>query len=221
MRSIIETACHASLPPGLVAAWRTLKSSIQERVAEERLKPYRNIHLACGRNVLEGWADVDLRGRSPIIRHDLTRPLPLLSDSIEFISCEHFIEHMIRKDALRLLIECRRSLREGGMIRLSKPDLRYFIDEYLNTRLTEWTDVGWMPSSPCALINEGLSLWGHRFVYDELDLTSLLEEAGFHSIRRQEWRHSPHSELRDLECRPFHGELIVEAAKQAGVQVQR
>ena len=60
------------------------------------------------------------------------------------------------------------------MLRLSTPDLRKVVDEYLGERLTEWADVGWNPSSPCALVNEGLSRWGHRFVYDGPELRSLL-----------------------------------------------
>jgi hypothetical protein len=61
------------------------------------------------------------------------------------------------------------------------------------------------------MVNEGLRLWGHKFVYDEPELMLLLREAGFTRVRAAAWHESPHEPLRGLEARPFHNELIWEA----------
>ena len=171
------------------------------------------LHLGCGTHLLAGWANIDLDGPSGVIRHDLTRPLPMRADSAELIFCEHFIEHLTRAQGLALLQECRRVLRPGGILRLSTPDLRKLIDEYLASRTTGWAEVGWQPLTPCRMLNEGLRLWGHLFVYDQAELLGLLDEAGFRELEAKTWRESAHPALRGIESRPFLGELIYEARK--------
>jgi hypothetical protein len=52
---------------------------------------------------------------------------------------------------------------------------------------------------------------GTRFLYDEAELTLLLAEAGFKSVKRVQWGESKHPELRGLETRPDFDDVIVEA----------
>lgn len=171
------------------------------------------IHLGCGSNILPGWTNIDLDGPPDIIKWDLRKPLPIPSESVDFIFNEHFIEHVTRQEALLLLDDCRRVLKPGGVLRISTPNLRKLIDEYLRERTTEWLDVSWVPQTPCQLLNEGMRLWGHQFVYDVAEFEALLRTAGFASIDHVRWRQSAYAELRSLECRPFHDEIIVEARK--------
>lgn len=171
------------------------------------------LHLGCGRNVVPGWANVDAEGGAGVIAWDLRRPLPAADASFDYVFSEHFIEHVTRDEALRLLRECRRVLKPGGVLRTTTPDLRKLVAEYLSGRLDEWRDVAWLPESPCRLLNEGMRLWGHQFVYDEPELRALLAEAGFADVERVAWRESSHEALRGLECRPLHDEIIVEARR--------
>jgi predicted SAM-dependent methyltransferase len=173
----------------------------------------KQLHLGCGGNLLPGWANVDLDAAAGAIRHDLTGPFPLPPETVKFIYSEHFIEHITRGQALALLRECHRVLAPGGVIRLSTPNLKKLLDEYLAGRTTEWSDVDWHPETTCQMLNEGMRLWGHQFVYDLDELTLLLKEAGFRHVNQAAWRESRHPELKGLECRPFHGEIIVEAIK--------
>jgi predicted SAM-dependent methyltransferase len=181
--------------------------------AAQLLAPHAKLHLASGTNILEGWANIDLAESTQVIRWDLTRPLPVPSDSIRFIFSEHFIEHLSPESAARLLRESYRVLQRGGVLRISTPSLERLVDEYRARRLSEWADVGWTPSTPCQMINEGMRLWGHQFLYDASELESKLKECGFREIARVEWHNSSHPELEGLECRPFHGDLIVEGTK--------
>jgi predicted SAM-dependent methyltransferase len=184
------------------------------RLSQKRWHPAaKQLHLGCGGNLLSGWANVDLEAAAGVIQHDLTEPLPLPPETVKFIYSEHFIEHITRGQALGLLRECQRVLTREGVIRLSTPNLTKLVDEYLAYRTTEWADVDWHPSTPCQMVNEGMRLWGHQFVYDLDELTLLLGEAGFEHVTQVAWRESRHPELKGLECRPFHGEIIVEAVK--------
>jgi predicted SAM-dependent methyltransferase len=179
------------------------------------LKPAQSrLHLGCGTNVIPGWTNVDLGGGGfEVEKWDLTKPLPIGSDSVDFIFNEHFIEHITREEALSLLLECNRVIKKGGVHRISTPNLEKLVNEYQNRRTTEWSNVNWIPGTPCQLMNEGMRSWGHQFVYDVAEFHALMNSAGFANIVHVRWRQSEYSELRDIECRPFHDEIIVEATK--------
>jgi predicted SAM-dependent methyltransferase len=174
---------------------------------------FRKIHLGCGTNILPGWINIDLTGPAEVVKWDLTRPLNMPDESVDFIFNEHFIEHITRNEALSLLADCKRMLKRGGILRISTPNLRKLISEYVSGRTNEWSDVNWTPSTPCQLMNEGMRSWGHQFVYDIEEFEALLTIAGFAKIVHVPWRQSQHPPLRNLECRPFHHEIIVEATK--------
>jgi predicted SAM-dependent methyltransferase len=184
----------------------------QEKVRAE-LAGHTRLHLACGTNVLEGWANIELQGHGPVIGWDLTRPLPIESGTVDFIFHEHFLEHLDLARGRALTQECWRLLRPGGVLRVSTPDLRKLVDEYLAGRLTEWADVNWVSETPCQLLNEGMRLWDHQFLYDFQELRDLLRGCGFAHVARADRHMSRHPELCRLECRPYHGELIFEAVK--------
>jgi len=171
------------------------------------------LHLGCGENVLNGWTNIDVGNNPSILRLDLTEDLPMESDTVEFIYSEHFIEHIRRDQAEKLFIECFRVLKPDGVIRISTPDLRKLINEYLLGRMSEWYDVGWAPETLCQMVNEGITAWGHQFLYDYDELKSMLEKVGFLDIIRVSWRESKYQDLCNLECRPSHGEIIIEAHK--------
>lgn len=200
-------------PPFITSMVTGLRNRSRERIGAQRLKGFDKLHLACGSNRMPGWANVDLEGPSSVIKLDLTRPLPSRTDAMSAIYCEHFIEHIERDAAIRLLEECHRTLRPGGILRLSIPNLQVLIAEYQAGRTGYWTDMHWTPGSACQLINEGMRLWGHRFLFDAAELESVLRSAGFAQVQACGWQESEHEALRKLECRPYHGELIYECTK--------
>lgn len=187
--------------------------AIANYIAGIRIERERRLHLACGSNIIAGWANIDIDGRPGVVRLDLTKALPVATGSIDYVFCEHFIEHIDRADAERLVGEIVRVLRPAGRLRLSTPDLSVLVEHYRTGRLDTWHDVGWAPSSACQLLNEAMHSWGHRFVYDQEELETLLRGAGFTLLRRERHGLSDVPELTGLECRPDHGELIYECVK--------
>jgi predicted SAM-dependent methyltransferase len=175
-------------------------------------KKQHKLHLGCGSNLLSGWVNIDLDSPGSDLHADLTQPLPFVSDSVDFIFTEHFIEHITRPNAVALLKECKRVMRKNAVIRISTPDLNWLVQQYTLSKTDEWADVQWIPNTPCQMINEGMRSWGHQFLYDAPELNEVLHEAGFSSIKSVTYRGSDHDELRNLECRPWHRELIVEAS---------
>lgn len=170
------------------------------------------LHLGCGSNLLSSWVNIDLDAPSADLHADLTQPLTFSSGSVDYIFSEHFIEHISRPQALALLKECKRVMKPTAKIRISTPDLNWLVQQYGQSRLTEWADVNWHPQTACQMINEGMRAWGHQFLYDAQELNNVLQEAGFTSIQSVPYRSSEHKEFLNLECRPWHRELIVEAS---------
>jgi predicted SAM-dependent methyltransferase len=175
------------------------------------ISKYDKLHLGCGPRQLAGWANIDISGPGNLI-WDLRRPLPVKPQSIRFIYTEHFIEHITRPDALALLGSCKTVLKEGGSIRISTPDLRQLAKDYIAGKMPTLSPELWNPLTPCAMLNEGMRLWGHQFVYDEDELVSLLNQVGFSRIRRMRWNESDLPDFRNLESRSNNNDLILEAA---------
>lgn len=173
---------------------------------------HKKLHLGCGNVNIAEWLNIDLESPTADMRLDLTKPLPFDDCSVTHIFNEHFIEHISWSEAISFLSECRRILSPNGVIRITTPNLRFLIASYLHASKDEWGDL-WQPDTPCLLMNEGMRSWGHQFVYDADELVRILVEAGFNSISFQEYRKSEDKELCELESRPFHNELILEARK--------
>ncbi|WP_162254781.1 methyltransferase domain-containing protein [Phycicoccus sp. Root563] len=178
-----------------------------------QLAHHSRAHLGCGPHVFDGWANLDLGGGTGVVSYDLTARLPFGDSTLSRVYTEHFIEHVSRAKGARFLRECARVLAPGGILRVSTPDLRRLAEEYQAGRLDEWSDQGWNPGTPAQMLNEGMRKWGHQFVYDEPELTEAVLQAGFREVRRVDWRESEHHDLRDLEQRSFHGDLIMEAVR--------
>lgn len=175
--------------------------------------PQLKLHLGCGTNRLVGWFNVDLDSPDADFRQDLREPLPLPDACASHVFSEHMIEHMERAEGLALLRECHRLLDGDGVLRLSTPDLKVLARAYLEGRTDGWAPL-WQPANPCRMMNEGMRSWGHLFMYDADELAAVLAEAGFTRMVGAAWRQSDDTALRGLECRPYRGELIVEARKR-------
>ena len=196
--------CRATGPLfALVARLRRLRTPSQ-------LKGYNKLHLGSGARLLQGWANLDINGLGSLI-WDLRKPLPLAKAQIRFVYTEHFIEHIERDYAVRLFSHARKVMVPGGVLRVSTPDLVKLVDDYRAGQVVRMEHGGWFPETPCRMVNEGMRMWGHTFVYDKAELVGLLRECGFNSIQRVQWGESEHPELRNLESRPDFADLIIEA----------
>jgi predicted SAM-dependent methyltransferase len=171
------------------------------------------LHLGCGDNLLPGWSNVDFNSWAGVIEHNLTRPLPLKAESVEFIFTEHFIEHITRDEALALVKDCYKVLKPGGVLRISTPNLKTIVAQYLEEPKEEWKDWDWRPETTCQMLNGSVRLWGHQFIYDFEEINLLLHKAGFEKVQQVAWRESSYEALKGLENRPHQGDLIVEAVK--------
>lgn len=183
---------------------------VRRRSTPDKLKRYDKLHLGSGGRILDGWANIDITGLRTI-PWDLRNPLPLAPGQVRLLYTEHFIEHIDREAGRRLLSNAGKAMAPGAVIRVSTPDLGKLISDYQAGHVVRMEHGGWFPETPCRMVNEGMRLWGHTFIYDEPELVTLLKECGFSDVRRVKWGESEHPELRGLESRPDFEDLIVEA----------
>ena len=174
----------------------------------------RKLHLGCGPHVKQGWHNIDGIVAPGIVSWDLSSGLSCVdSDTIDLMFTEHFIEHIKRDEAVRLLADCYRALRKGGVIRVSTPCLGVMVKDYARGHLVSMPQYGWTPATLCQAFNEGMRSWGHQFVYDAPELELVFKEAGFVHVQRVPHGESAIPDLCGIETRPKQDDLIYEATK--------
>ena len=223
------------------------------------------LHLGCGLNAVDGWLNVDgswnaRLAKLPWLRRalatvgviskeaaavpwrrdlrilDVRDPLPFPTNSFEALYASHLLEHLFLTDAQRLLKECFRVLRPGGVIRIVVPDLRPIVQEYLGERpfhnSDEFADMPAAdrmnrrlhfrnPNPPRG--NVVLRVYAaltefqtHKWMYDATSLVQHLRATGFDEVEEREFRVSRINDIDRIEHpgRVLRGEgICVEGLK--------
>ena len=184
-----------------------------DRALIERLA-IRGIHVGCGPNIRRRWLNTDRRvftdgnggvsapGR--IVRahserykeryflsHDALDPYPFADGVFESAYTEHFIEHIPRTAAVEWLAQMRRLLVPGGFVRISTPNLRRYVEGYLDPKgeffaqhrrtlehVPQFRDSG-VPGTRGFMVNQIFRFFGHQWIYDVDEMQAVATEAGF------------------------------------------
>jgi predicted SAM-dependent methyltransferase len=176
------------------------------------------VNLGCGYRPMKGWVNVD-RARGPEVQvvWDLSKGLPFPDSSCAAVFSEHFIEHITKPDAARLLSECYRILKPGGVLRVSTPDAELFLRSYAGDQeFLAHSSFSQAIDTPVDRVNYMMREYGlHLWSYDEELLTLMLKRAGFDSIVRQRFGISLHPRMNDIDFadREFES-LYLEAVKE-------
>lgn len=208
------------------------------------------LNLGCGHVTPRGWINVDgsnrawLASRWPLVDRtlvglrvipptefangitfaDFFRPLPWSDNTADAVYLGEVMEHFTRDDGERLLKECLRVLRPGGVIRIRVPDNARFWQNYLNEYdaakakpRSEWTTAHtrWIEmffGDICVRPVRRFHSMGHfhKWMFDEVSLVLLLEKLGFHEVARRAYHDSRIADIRSVEARD---DLIVEGIK--------
>ncbi len=139
------------------------------------------------------------------VHHNLNYSLPLPEESVDFIYSSHFLEHMEPQNARRLLNECLRALKPGGVIRVGIPDLEYAWELYRQGEKEKMLHDYFFCGG-----DTGFSR--HRYAYDFDMLKSLLTEIGFDAVTRVRYQEGTTPDLSFLDNREDYT-LFVEARR--------
>jgi predicted SAM-dependent methyltransferase len=163
---------------------------------------------------------------------DIGEPLPFEDGCLEWVYAEHLIEHVPLPTAMFWLSEVRRVLAPGGLLRLTTPDLRKYVEGYLSGNKFFATHrrrvklaIGVAPPMPkrnAFMLNQIFYLYGHRWLYDFEELRYVLGEAGFaeHDITVCEYREGSRPDVAGLDQTIRNDETIyVEARRSGGTEL--
>jgi SAM-dependent methyltransferase len=206
------------------------------------------VNLGCGPNAPAGWVNVDgswnawlsnhvylrktlracgVLGKNspgaqwkvrPLV-HDLTKRLSFEDNSVAVIYGAHVLEHLYLEDAQRLLGECKRVLRPGGVLRLVVPDLRSMAVRYLRNKnggspsaaekiaaADQFNEnLGFRSPAPPKgnLLFQFYSLWKdfhhHKWMYDADSLVQYMESAGFAAVSEKGYLQSEIPGIAEVE----------------------
>lgn len=147
-----------------------------------------------------------LLGEHMFLHHDLAAGIPLGDKVADYIYSSHFLEHLYQRDAIHLLRECHRVLKENGTLRVSIPDLEYAIGLYASGNKEEMLKNYFF-------VEDGDSHYSrHKYMYDFAMLSVLLKEIGFREIARCNFKEGKVPDIGVLDNRPGES-LFVEAIK--------
>jgi SAM-dependent methyltransferase len=148
-----------------------------------------------------------------IVIRDLRKRLPFDDDSIRYVYTSHFLEHVSRGDAKRVIGEIRRVLEPGGILRVVVPDLAYGVRRYTAAIQADPSDAD---AAPRLLEWLQLSAPGrrdpHLWMYDGPSLSKLLADSGLINVTPCDYKQGRVPDCDVLDARP-EDSVHVEAEK--------
>lgn len=201
----VNLGCGLAVAKG----WTNVDASLNALVASWPSVVHRLLYRFSGANRYYSLSDYCALLQNHVFLHrDLSRGLSFPDQSVDYLYCSHFLEHLSRPEALHLLKESHRVLKPTGTFRICVPDLAYAVSLYAQgaskTMLANYFFVEDLDSSMAR----------HRFMYDYTLLDAALREAGFASVTRCTYRQGITPDLQVLDNRP-EDTLFVEATKSA------
>ena len=155
-----------------------------------------------------------------ILYADASRHIPLPDNSVDILYCSHMLEHLTKEDRESFLCEVVRVLRKDGIFRVSVPDLKRFVTEYLTNgdadifcRKLLMNDE--MPKTILGRVRRiVVGDRHHQWNYDGKSLTRLLEQYGFYNCTVLEAGVTTVADPGSLDLyERMHESLYVEARK--------
>lgn len=92
--------------------------------------PIAKLQIGCGPNLLPGWLNTDISledCKQGAVYMNVGEPFPLPDESIDYVYSEHLFEHLTYAQAVNMLRECHRVMKPNGVMRISTPNLVFFI----------------------------------------------------------------------------------------------
>ncbi len=153
------------------------------------------VHVGCGPHaILPEWWNVDIsnfEGIDEVL--DATEPWPYID--LHYVYAEHFLEHLALDEAIRFLVHAGQSLRKGGVLRLSTPNLEWVLHTHFETGAID----SFRKLMQTLRINRAFHGWGHKFLYSAEMLAYILESIGYGSVVACGYGRSAHPHLDNLE----------------------
>jgi predicted SAM-dependent methyltransferase len=163
-------------------------------IAPTLIRSTSDIKLEIGSGPIKGqngWLTMDLSYQSDLC-WDLRNALPFPDNSIAVIYSSHVLEHFYYRELRRVLADCWRVLKPGGIFNTCVPDAGSFIRGYLNPDSFDRERFVYRPAvisdQRMDIVNYIAYMDGHhRYMFDRENLIHVLSSSGFVSVRMREF----------------------------------
>jgi predicted SAM-dependent methyltransferase len=219
---MLSRKVRAYIREGLSRRRAYYSAKLKSSIWKDKIRAYmdapgaKKLNLGCGGHILKGWINSDILDiQDEMVFIDVRDALPFGQDSLDYIFSEHLLEHLEYEEGTYLMSQCFRTLKTGGVLRISTPDLAFLIDVYENENTENHEYIDWAfdfywpdrKKSKALALNYYLTSWGHKCIYDEELLCDTLSQVGFKDIHKVAIGKSGFQELQGLEK---HGLAITE-----------
>ncbi len=171
---------------------RCVKPTIPKNAGGEVL-----IHIGCGEKNSPEFINVDARSLAHV--HIATDNITSLGDfqtgTVDLVYMCHILEHIKKDDLKDVLLEMKRVLKDGGVLRISVPDFDKLIEVYNASA----KDVN-------AISNQLMGGQDHEYnihycVFNQQRLSELLKEVGFRKVVSWDPDNCRHHDFKDRASR--------------------
>ncbi|WP_416687688.1 methyltransferase domain-containing protein [Candidatus Pseudothioglobus sp. Uisw_041] len=176
------------------------------------------LNLGCGHNLIDGFVNADffykvwnkkIPKRQWML--DLRYNLECEDETFDGVYSEHTFEHLTYLTVDNLLKELHRTVKKGGIIRITVPDcdkfVKYYNGDYQNNNFSGAFD------SKCLAMHHLTQASGHMSIWCFEEMKSALEKAGFTQVKEMSFQKSQDNMLmHDIQEREWET-VYVEAKK--------
>ena len=144
------------------------------------------LHLGCGRNIRDGYLNIDQYLMAPgIINMDIFN-IPIENNFVDEIFTEHMLEHLSKFEVPQALKEWARVLKPDGRLVMNLPNLEWCLKQWLSK--PEEVRWGWQLDTIFGLQTHPGEF--HKTGFTKPHLQKLLTHAGFNKIKIEDyWSH--------------------------------
>lgn len=138
---------------------------------------------------------INLDAETNYMEHNLPWPLPLQASVADGILISHVIEHFDCMEAVRILADCHRLLKPGGLLVVSVPDAEYFLKVYRRDTPENAVELFGEPinlEEANTFFDYGLWFYQHKQIFCEATLNCTLLKAGFKNQYFGKIKYFPH-----------------------------
>lgn len=173
------------------------------------------LQLGCGNNLLKGWINTDLEPVQNALFMDVLQPFPLPEACIDYVFSEHLLNELSLESVNKLLKECDRVLKPGGLLRFTFYTAENFLhlhseneqaDEYVRWCLKRKKGNAakkLLTEAPCLSYSLALNYFKEKtkelMLYDYSLIEYLLKQNGFQQICRCRISESAYLPLKGIE----------------------
>jgi len=158
------------------------------------------VHVGCGEKNSAEFINVDARPLAHV--HIVTEDMTCLSDfadgTVDLVYMCHVLEHVKRANLKDVLLEMKRILKDGGVLRLSVPDFDKLIDVY-NASGRKMETI-----SHQLMGGQDHEHNIHYCVFNCRRLSELLEEVGFRKVVSWDPENCQHHNFKDRASRKMN-----------------